>query len=87
MVQLVRILLRTLFGPFQDDATVSSVSASESAADLSDAGFGCSVVRPGHGPIHFLVISGAEIGFVRDRDPEGRIRSELPPLRMLECYF
>ena len=38
---------------------------------------------PGHGPVHLLLISAAEIGFVCDGEQQGCIRAALPFLRML----
>ena len=38
---------------------------------------------PGHGPVHLLLISAAEIGFAWDSDEKGWIRVSLPPLRMM----
>ena len=38
---------------------------------------------PGHGPIHLLLISAAEIGFAWDGDEKGWVRVSLPPLRMM----
>ena len=35
----------------------------------------------GHGPVHLLLISASEIGFVWDADEQGRV--SLPPLRMM----
>ena len=37
----------------------------------------------GHGPIHLLLISAAEIGFAWDSGEQGWIRVSLPPLRMM----
>ena len=38
---------------------------------------------PGHGPVHLLPISAAEIGFVLDGEQQGWIRAALPPLGCL----
>ena len=38
---------------------------------------------PGHGPVHLLLISAAEIGFAWDGDEHGWARVSLPPLRMM----
>ena len=37
----------------------------------------------GHGPVHLLLISAAEIGFAWDGDERGWVRVSLPPLRMM----
>ena len=37
----------------------------------------------GHGPVHLLLISAAELGFAWDGDERGRVRVSLPPLRMM----
>ena len=37
----------------------------------------------GHGPIHLLLISAAELGFAWDGDEKGWVRVSLPPLRMM----
>ena len=37
----------------------------------------------GHGPVHLLLISAAEMGFAWDGEEEGWVRVALPPLRML----
>ena len=37
----------------------------------------------GHGPVHLLVISAAELGFAWDGDEKGWVRVSLPPLRMM----
>ena len=37
----------------------------------------------GHGPIHLLLISAAELGFVWDGAEKGWVRVSLPPLRMM----
>ena len=37
----------------------------------------------GHGPVHFLLTSAAELGFARDGDEKGWVRVSLPPLRMM----
>ena len=37
----------------------------------------------GHGPIHFLLISAAELGFAWDGNEKGWVRASLPLLRML----
>ena len=37
----------------------------------------------GHGPVHLLLVSAAEIGFAWDREERGWIRAALLPLRML----
>ena len=37
----------------------------------------------GHGPVHLLLISAAEIGFAWDSCEQGWIRVSLPPLRMM----
>ena len=37
----------------------------------------------GHGPVHLLLISAAEIGFAWDGGEKGWIRVSLPPLRMM----
>ena len=41
----------------------------------------------GHGPVHLLLISAAEIGFAWDGGERGRIRAALPPLRMISGPF
>ena len=38
----------------------------------------------GHGPVHLLLISAAEIGFAWDSGEQGWIRVSLPPLRMID---
>ena len=37
----------------------------------------------GHGPVHLLLISAAELGFAWDGDERGWVRVSLPPLRMM----
>ena len=37
----------------------------------------------GHGPVHLLLTSAAEIGFAWDGDEKGWVRVSLPPLRMM----
>ena len=37
----------------------------------------------GHGPVHLLLISAAEIGFAWDGNEGGWVRVSLPPLRMM----
>ena len=37
----------------------------------------------GHGPVHLLLISAAELGFAWNGDEEGWVRVSLPPLRMM----
>ena len=37
----------------------------------------------GHGPVHLLLISAAEIGFAWDGDEKGWVRVSLLPLRMM----
>ena len=37
----------------------------------------------GHGPIHLLLISAAELGFAWDGAEKGWVRVSLPPLRMM----
>ena len=37
----------------------------------------------GHGPIHLLLISAAELGFAWDGEEKGWVRVSLPPLRMM----
>ena len=37
----------------------------------------------GHGPVHLLLISAAEIGFTWDSGEQGWVRLSLPPLRMM----
>ena len=37
----------------------------------------------GHGPVHPLLISAAELGFAWDGAEQGRVRVSLPPLRMM----
>ena len=37
----------------------------------------------GHGPIHLLLTSAAELGFAWDGDEKGWVRVSLPPLRMM----
>ena len=37
----------------------------------------------GHGPVHLLLISAAEIGFAWDGEQQGWIRAALPPRKML----
>ena len=38
----------------------------------------------GHGPVHLLLVSAAEIGFAWDGDERGWVRISLPPLRMMD---
>ena len=38
---------------------------------------------PGHGPVHLLLISAAELGFAWDGDEKGWFRPSLLPLRMM----
>ena len=38
---------------------------------------------PGHGPVHLLLISAAELGFAWDGGERGWVRPSLPPLRMM----
>ena len=37
----------------------------------------------GHGPVHILLTSAAELGFASDGDERGWVRVSLPPLRMM----
>ena len=37
----------------------------------------------GHGPVHILLISAAEIGFAWDGDEKAWVRVSFPPLRMM----
>ena len=37
----------------------------------------------GHGPVHLLLISAAELGFALDGAEQGWVRVSLPPLRMM----
>ena len=37
----------------------------------------------GHGPVHLLLISAAEVGFAWDSGEQGWVRVSLPPLRMM----
>ena len=37
----------------------------------------------GHGPVHLLLISAAELGFAWDGNEKGWVRVSLPPLRMM----
>ena len=37
----------------------------------------------GHGPVHLLLISAAEVGFAWDGEEKGWVRVSLPPLRMM----
>ena len=37
----------------------------------------------GHGPVHLLVVSGAELGLAWDGEEKGWVRVSLPPLRMM----
>ena len=37
----------------------------------------------GHGPVHLLLISAAELGFAVDGNEHGWVRISLPPLRMM----
>ena len=37
----------------------------------------------GHGPVHLLLVSAAELGFAWDGDEHGWVRVSLPPLRMM----
>ena len=39
----------------------------------------------GHGPVHLLLVSAAELGFVWDGEEKGQVRVCLPPLRMMSC--
>ena len=41
----------------------------------------------GHGLVHLLLISAAELGFAWDADEQGWIRVSLPPLRMMTGLF
>ena len=49
--------------------------------------FGCWISSPGepkgHGPVHLLLISAAELGFAWDGNEQGWARVSLPPLRMM----
>ena len=40
-------------------------------------------VAQGHGPVHLLLISAAELGFAWDGEEKGGVRVSLPPLRMM----
>ena len=40
-------------------------------------------VAQGHGPVHLLLISAAELGFAWDGDEKGWVRVSLPLLRMM----
>ena len=40
-------------------------------------------VAQGHGPVHLLLISAAELRFAWDGDEKGWVRVSLPPLRMM----
>ena len=37
----------------------------------------------GHGPVHLLLTSAAEVGFAWDDGEKGWVRPSLPPLRMM----
>ena len=37
----------------------------------------------GHGPVHLLLISAAELGFAWNGEEKGWVRDSLPPLRMM----
>ena len=37
----------------------------------------------GHGPVHLVLISAAELGFALDGEEKGWVRVSLPPLRMM----
>ena len=37
----------------------------------------------GHGPVHLLLTSAAELGFAWDGQEKGWVRAALPPLRMM----
>ena len=37
----------------------------------------------GHGPVHLLLFSAAELGFAWDGNEHGWVRVSLPPLRMM----
>ena len=37
----------------------------------------------GHGPVHLLLISAAELGFAWDGDERGWVRPSLPPVRVM----
>ena len=37
----------------------------------------------GHGPVHLLLISAAELGFAWDGDENGWVQPSLPPLGMM----
>ena len=37
----------------------------------------------GHGPVHLLLVSAAELGFAWDGAEKGWVRVSLPPLRMM----
>ena len=39
----------------------------------------------GHGPVHLLLISAAELGFAWDGNEQCWVRVSLPPLRMMTC--
>ena len=41
----------------------------------------------GHGPVHLLLISAAEIGFAWDGGGNGWVRVSLPPLRMMSVSY
>ena len=48
--------------------------------------FGCWISplgAQGHGPVHLLLTSAAELGFAWDGDEKGWVRVSLPPLRMM----
>ena len=42
-----------------------------------------SIGAPGHGPVHLLLISAAELGFAWDGGERGWVRPSLPPLGMM----
>ena len=41
------------------------------------------LISQGHGPVHLLLISAAELGFAWDGNEHGWVRVSLPPLRMM----
>ena len=41
----------------------------------------------GHGPVHLLLTSAAELGFAWDGDEKGWVRASLPPRRMMAGPF
>ena len=69
-------------GSVPNDAQVFGTLPRGGTQDPPDVGSdfsGCS----GHGPVHLLLTSAAEVGFAWDGDDRGWVRPSLPPLRMM----